>query len=108
MNRIVEFPLKDGGSILVEVNVSEAESRLIKACKTGDLFAKAALSFEDALDTITPITKTVIMQIEKMSNPPHEISVEFGLNLKAGTGAVLASMSAEANLKINLKWARNE
>jgi hypothetical protein len=41
MNRLVEFPLEEGGSIFVEVNVPESEGQIIKAGSSDDLPVKS-------------------------------------------------------------------
>ena len=108
MNRLVEFPLEEGGSIFVEVNVPESECQIIKAGSLGDLPIKAATSFESALDSIKPIASAVISKLNNINNPPDEIGVEFGLSLKADANAILTKMGADANFKVNLNWKREK
>lgn len=110
MNRLVEFPLEEGGSILVEVAVTEPEGQIIKAGASGieDLPHKAAISFESALDSIKPIASAIITKLNGIKNPPDEIAVEFGLSMKANANAVLTKVGADANLKVNLKWKKEQ
>lgn len=110
MNQLVEFPLEEGGSILVEVEVSESEGQIIKAGtrRIEDLPLVAARSFESALDSIKPIASAIIAKLNGIKNPPDEIAVEFGLSMKADANAVLTKVGADANLKVNLKWKKEK
>ena len=53
MKGFVQYPLEEGGSILVEVDVPDSEGRLIKVASSGDLTVKATTSFENAVGSIT-------------------------------------------------------
>lgn len=52
MSTLVEFPLEDGSSLWVEV--SEAAPRGLTPAARGDLPARAAQTFEAALDKVRP------------------------------------------------------
>jgi len=103
MKQLVEFSLEDEGSIVVEVEVAEAEygeeevSRLPK---------KAAKTFQDALSTAKPVAEAIINKLGDLSERPHEIGVEFGLKVSADADAIVASSGIEANFKVTLKWKR--
>ena len=108
MNRLVEFPLEEGGSLFVEVTVPESEGQIIKAGSLGDLPIKAAASFESSLDSIKPIASAIISKLSHIDNAPDEIGVEFGLSLKADANAILTKMGADANFKVNLSWKKEK
>ena len=108
MNRLVEFPLEEGGSIFVEVTVPESEGQIIKAGTIGDLPIKAAASFESSLDSIKPIASGIISKLSHIDNAPDEIGVEFGLSLKADANAILTKMGADANFRVNLNWKKEK
>lgn len=108
MDRLVEFPLEDGGSILVNVTVPESEGQIIKVGSIDDLPIRAANSFESALDSIRPIANAIISKLNNINNPPDEIGVEFELSMKAEANAVLTKFGADANLRVNLSWKKEK
>jgi hypothetical protein len=108
MKQLMEYPLEEGGSILVEVTVSNAEARIQKAGRTDELPVKAAITFEAALNSIRPVANSVISKLEGLSRPPDEVEVQFGLGFKADANAIITSLEADTNLQLILKWTREE
>jgi hypothetical protein len=106
MRHLVEFPLQDGGTILVQVDEPVPEGGIVKAASAGEVLEKAEQSFEDALDRIKPAAATIISRLRGLSDPPDEIEVEFGLTLNAKAGAFIAAAGAEANYTVKLTWKR--
>jgi hypothetical protein len=106
VKRLIEFSLQDGDSILVEVEEPESAYESVRAARPGELAAKAGQTFEAALDRIKPAATVIISKLRALSDPPYEITVEFGLKMNIEAGAVVAAASAEANYKVTLKWQR--
>lgn len=111
MKRLIEFPLEDGDSILVEVDVDETEETgLVPASRgerTGaDVPAKATMTFETAMEKVKPAAAAIVKKLRDLSDPPDEMEVEFGLKLSAEAGAVVAAAGIEANYTVTLKWKR--
>jgi hypothetical protein len=106
VKRLVEFPLEEGGSVVVEVDATSAD-QLIPASLPGDVAAKVALTFESALDKIRPAVGAIISKLRGLVDAPDEVAVEFGIKLSGSAGAILASADAEANFKVNLTWKRS-
>lgn len=104
MKRLIEFPLQDGGSVLVEVDEVDQDSGLIRAPLPGDIAAKASQTFESALETLKPASDAIIAKLRSLSVPPDEIGVEFGIKLSADAKAFIASAGLEANYKVTLTW----
>jgi hypothetical protein len=104
MKKLIEFPLEDGTSMLVEVEESD-EGRLVKA-SLGDTIVKAQQTLEKSLEKVRPAAQFVIQQLRKLHDAPDEIQVAFGLKLSAEAGAVLAAAGAEANYTVTLKWVK--
>ncbi|HNY34003.1 MAG TPA: CU044_2847 family protein [Methanothrix soehngenii] len=107
MKGFVEYPLEEGGSILVEVDMPESEGRLVRAASPDNLTVKVASSFENALASIKPLANAVVSRLNNISHPPDEIGVEFGMSFKADGNAILTRVGADANFKVSLKW-KNE
>jgi hypothetical protein len=102
MKRLVEFPLEEGGSIVVEIDEPETGGT-VRAGRE-DKIEKARETFEDALNKVLPVTKTVVEKVRGMASRPDEIEVTFGVNLSTMAGAVIASASATANFGVTVRW----
>jgi hypothetical protein len=107
MKRLVEFPLEDGTTMLVEIDEPE-QGGLVKASRAGDAIAKAQQTLEKSLEKVQPAAQFVIQQLRKLHDAPDEIQVAFGLKLSAEAGAVLASGGMEANYTVTLKWVKEK
>ncbi|HYT80056.1 MAG TPA: CU044_2847 family protein [Actinomycetota bacterium] len=105
MKRLVEFPLEDGGTVLVEVD--EQAGGPVMRGRGGDGSTRAERTdrtFEEATASVTPAARSLINRLRAMENPPDEIEVEFGVQLSAKTGAFIASVAAEANFRVMMTW----
>jgi len=104
MKHLIEFPLENGETILVEVDEPEA-SGLVPVARPGEIAAKATQTFESAMDQIKPLASGIVQKLRALSEPADEITVEFGLKLTASAGIYLAAgVGGEANYKVTLKW----
>ena len=102
MKHLVEFPLEEGGSIVVEVD--EPESAGTVRAGRGDSIVKAKETLEEALTTVLPVTKSIVEKLRSIGNKPDEIEINFGVKLSAAAGAVIAAASAEANFDVTVRW----
>ena len=102
MKHLVEFPLEEGGSIVVEIDEPETGGT-VRAGRE-DTIEKAKETFEEALNKVLPATKTVVEKLRSMSSRPDEIEVTFGINLSTVAGAFIASASAGANFGVTVRW----
>jgi hypothetical protein len=109
MKRIIEFPLEDGNSILVEVEEAEGPG-MVPAGRRGEKGApeRAQQTFEDAVEKIRPAATAITKKLRALHDPPDQVAVEFGLKLNAQAGAIIAAASTEANYKVTLTWKREE
>ena len=106
MKHLIEFPLEDGGSIVVEVDEPAPEGGVVRAARPGEIAATAGQTFEAALERIKPAAGTIIAKLRGLSDAPDEVLVEFGLKLSAEAGVFVAAAGVEANYKVTLKWKR--
>ena len=105
MKRLVEFPLEQGGSVLVETDEPPAGPVVRGLGKDHPTLAdRTNKTFEEATATVTPAAASLIAQLKSISNPPAEIGIEFGVQLSAQTGAFIASAAAAANFKVSMTW----
>lgn len=102
MKHLVEFPLEEGGSIVVEIDEPEIGGT-VRAGRE-DKIEQARETFEEALNKVLPATKTVVEKVRGMASRPDEIEVTFGVNLSTMAGAVIASASASANFGVTVRW----
>ena len=102
MKRLVEFPLEEGGSIVIQIDEPETGGT-VRAGRE-DKIEQARETFEDALNKVLPATKTVVEKLRSMASRPDEIEVTFGVNLSTMAGAFIASASAQANFGVMVRW----
>jgi hypothetical protein len=109
MKRIVEFPLEQGGSVLVEVDdlPTGPVTRGLGKDRSA-LVEEADKTFEDATAAVTPAARSLIARLRSIDDAPDEIGIQFGMQLSAQTGAFIASVSAEANFTISMTWRRRD
>ena len=106
MSRLVEFPLQDGGSVLVEVDAGSAGGRVTRGWGDRSVTDKAEQTFEQAISRVEPAAQTLISRLRSLPEGPDEVGVEFGLELSAEAGAFIAAASTTANFKVSLTWRR--
>lgn len=103
MERLVEYPLESGGSILIDVAETKPVSGTTRAKREG-VTEKASITFEEALDKIKPTAAAIIGKFRDLSDKPDEVSVEFGLKLTTNANVIITSGGLEANFNVTLTW----
>ena len=106
MKRLVEFPLEDGTTVLVESDEAESKGPVVRGVGAREITEKAEQTFETALSRIKPAAAAVIAKLRDLSDPPEQVGIEFGIKLGAKAGAFITSADAEATFKITLTWKR--
>jgi hypothetical protein len=107
VKRLVEFPLDQGGSVLIEVDELPGGPVTRGLMKDGSaLVEQADKTFEDATAAVTPAARSLISRLRSIEDPPDEIGINFGIQLSAQTGAFIASVAAEANFTVSMTWRR--
>jgi len=108
MGQLVEFSLKGGGTILVEVHEMARVGEPVTRGLHGEQVAeRARYTFEDAVERVEPAAQAIITRLRGMAQTPDEVQVEFGLDLHAEAGAFIAAASATANFKIAMTWRQH-
>lgn len=101
----VAFPLEVGGQVLVRVDAVDAYGGVVtRGGRVEQAVAEAGQTFESALSTIRDVADAVLHQLARLAVPPHEVRVEFGLELTTKAAVVVASASATAQLHVALAW----
>jgi len=98
-------PVQD--SILIDWPTSGG--RVVQASRTlniTEMGEQVERALNAALDTIRAMAHRVTKAVDDMEQTarPDEVELEFGINLDAEVGALVAKSSAGAQLVIKLKW----
>jgi hypothetical protein len=99
---VVEMPLEDGNTVLVEV--SDDEQRLQRVGRVGTVVRDTAETLEEALRRVKPAVTAVLNQTRDLVTPPDKVKLEFGVKFTAEAGVVIAKAATEANFKLTLEW----
>ena len=108
MGRLVEFPLEQGGSVLVEVPDASLTTRpTTRGLGGGEGVAeRAQRTFESAVAQVQPAAQAIVDRMRGMAQAPDGARVTFGLDLHAEAGAFIAAASATATFTIELTWGQ--
>lgn len=110
MRSLVEFPLEGGGTVVVEVDglaalPSEAvRGEITRGFGRQEIITRTEETFEAAFARIQPAATAALGSLRKLSDRPQEIEIEFGIQLTAEIGAIVAHTAAEANFRVTLRW----
>lgn len=108
MPSFAQFPLTNGGFLVVEVDpVENSAAPVMRGSAATQAIAEASATFESALDNVRLGAEGILHQLRSLAQPPDEVAVEFGVKMTAETGAIIAKASGEANFKINLSWKKS-
>jgi hypothetical protein len=108
MSQLAQFPLKDGGVLVVEVDApASSAGRVMRGSTSEDALAQASDTFESALKMVRTAAEGILDQLRSLAQQPDEVAVEFGVKMSAESGAIIAKASGEANFKINLTWKKS-
>jgi hypothetical protein len=106
VQRLVEFPLQDGGSVLVQVDDGGGEVTRGWGDSERRVVEHAQQSFEQAVSRVRPTVQGLLDQLRSLAETPEQIQVEFGLQLSAEVGAFVAGASTTGNFKVSMTWNR--
>ena len=101
---IVEYPLKNGGCIFVEIE-SEYDMRIGKVV-AGATFhepTKVDMTFDKALENINQAVNSIIEEIGKISCKQSEVRIELGFRFDPRLGAIMTSTETGDNCMIEIK-----
>ncbi|WP_334313575.1 CU044_2847 family protein [Streptomyces sp. HD] len=99
----MEFETDGGARVVVEGVEDEHGARLVS--RGGDGPARAARTFESALDGVRAAADSALRVFRDGSLKPDTVELEFGVKLTAEAGAVIAKGSTEGHLVVKLSWA---
>ena len=103
-HELVEFSLKNGTTLFVEVEQPKGGGLKPVARETGEIAVKAKKTFEEAMKNLEPMITSIKEQLDAANQPADEVEVKFGVKLSSEVGAILASVGGEITYEITLKW----
>ena len=108
---LVEFPLSEGGSVVVaSVGPGAAHhpyGPVLRGRVSEAVVTQASESFETVVQRVQPAATAVLDAARSGPHPPSEVTVEFGIEMSADLGAVIASTAVQANFKVTITWQRD-
>jgi hypothetical protein len=127
MSKLIEMPLADGGSVLVEISdtagvPSTSTSNTGATMRGGQpaegpvtrglahrepLIERGTQTLEQSVAAISPALRAVLEELRRVSTDLTQIELEVGLKLTGEAGMVLARAGTEANFQVHLTWARS-
>ena len=106
-NVVLSVPIEDGSEIRLEVeaDMDDQEQGVELAASGHGVRARiTAFSLTSALDSVLPAIDTVVRKIGESRIAPDEVTLELGLKVGGEHGIILTKGTAEANLKLTVKW----
>ncbi|MEU7906851.1 CU044_2847 family protein [Actinoplanes sp. NPDC049118] len=102
---VLSIPIGDGSDdrISVEATLDEQDEGVQLAAATGRA-ARLTYSLNSALQQVIPTLDTILSRVRESRLSPDEIALEFGLKIGGEHGIILTKGTAEANIKLTVKW----
>ena len=110
MVELVEMPLEGGGRILFKTTAEPSRrspsSGPVDASRLSDrvdgLVGQAHESFEQVVDGIAELSMQARDRLQAVN--PDEVRLEFGIQVEAGAGMVLASVNSGCHVSVTVTW----
>jgi hypothetical protein len=105
-SQVVELPLEEGGTVLVEVD-DPYDGPVVRGGRGSLPLPPISEPLEQVLAGLGPATRAVLNQLRGLADSPGEIQVEFAIKLTTDARIIIAKAGAEANFRVALKWTRD-
>lgn len=89
------------GSTLIEATDSPTDGP-VKTGRAGEAIHELPMSLQAALAAVTDMARAALERLWQAG--PDEVGIEFGVNLAAQAGAVIAKSEAGCHLKVTVAW----
>jgi hypothetical protein len=103
VSQLVALDLREGGSILVEVD--EPSSPVTRGGRPAEVVTKAGENLEQVLGKVGPAVQGIVSELRTAADWPDEVEVEFAVKLSTDANVIIARAGGEANFRIVLKWS---
>ncbi|CDR08615.1 CU044_2847 family protein [Streptomyces iranensis] len=104
MDSLARVPLEGGGAILFEA--APEFGGPVKAGRVTDAIQELPRSLRESLAPVRETARTVLQELRQAG--PDEVEVEFGVNVSAKAGAVIAKGDVAVHLRVRLLWKNGE
>ncbi|WP_433304791.1 CU044_2847 family protein [Actinoplanes sp. CA-030573] len=106
MTFILPVRLGDGSDAVLEIEADRDEQGhdLNLIARDGNRLSPAAFTLAAAMDNVVPVLDRIITRVRQTARRPDEIAVELGLKIGGEHGVILTKGTAEANVKLTVKW----
>jgi hypothetical protein len=105
MHALTRFPIEGGGWVLVEADPSTNRGP-VQAGRMREVVTDASDTLQTALSSVTDASRVILDQLRDVR--PAELEVEFGVELTAATGAVIAKVGSNCHLTVKLTWRHDD
>uniref|UniRef100_A0AAU2HDB8 Trypsin-co-occurring domain-containing protein n=1 Tax=Streptomyces sp. NBC_00060 TaxID=2975636 RepID=A0AAU2HDB8_9ACTN len=96
------MPLDCGGSILVQADPVEVSAGPVMAGRVSEAIRDLPQSLESVIGPVAGMARAVLDEFRRVR--PDGVEVEFGVDLAAQAGAVIAKSEAACHLKVTVTW----
>jgi ABC-type antimicrobial peptide transport system ATPase subunit len=100
---LLSFQSADGESVVFAVSDTDPGVELVSRRSSGQLLP-GPVQLETALDTIRTASEAVLDRLKQVGERPCEVEVEFGVQMNAKVGAIIAATEAQGHLRVKVKW----
>ncbi|GII75720.1 hypothetical protein Sru01_07020 [Sphaerisporangium rufum] len=100
MRSLARIPLDDGGSILFEA--APTIDGPVQAGRINEVIRDLPSSLRSTLGPVRETARAVMEQLRQAG--PHQVVVEFGVDLATEAGVVITKSEASCHLTITLTW----
>ncbi|MFJ4623871.1 CU044_2847 family protein [Streptomyces sp. NPDC088812] len=100
MGSLARIVLDGGGCVLVEA--ADAADGPLKASRFGDSIRDLPQNLRTTLIPVTDLARTALDQLRGVG--PDHVQLEFGVDLSAQAGAVIARSQTAFHLKVTVSW----
>lgn len=102
MADLIEFGLDSGARIFVHAGRPSAPGPGRPRFSGDGKVEKARETFEAAMGHVRDVAASAIRTMTELPKKPEEVSIEFGVQLRAETGIIVARGEAGADFKIRI------
>ena len=105
MSDLVEFPVAGGGTVLVSAtHPAQSDGAIFRGGGPRDVVIRSAETLQAAIAQLKPAAQALVDTFIDLPRRPDEMSVTFGIELRAEAGAIIASTTASANFAVTISW----
>ncbi len=109
MAQYIEFPLENGGSVVIETADEPHKSGFaaVGAAGNHESAEQAHQSFDQSMENIRKSADLLTQKLHTLTLPPDEMTVTFCLKASSELGALMVGkLGVDSNYNVTLKWRK--